>query len=101
MGKSIRTEMKQADVIAEVAEQTELPKTSVKAVMDSLADVAGRHIQKGSVGQFKLLNLVKLERVKRKARTARNPSTGEEIKVPAKRAVKARPLAGLKKLDLG
>ena len=41
-------------------------------------------------GEFQLPGMVKLVLQKRKARTGRNPATGEEISIPAKTVVKAR-----------
>jgi DNA-binding protein HU-beta len=41
-------------------------------------------------GVFELPGIGRLVRVDRKARTGRNPATGESIKIPAKKAVKFR-----------
>jgi DNA-binding protein HU-beta len=42
-----------------------------------------------------------IEQVKRKARTGRNPQTGETIQVPASNAVKLTPGATLKDIAKG
>jgi DNA-binding protein HU-beta len=41
-------------------------------------------------GMFVMPGIGRLVRVERKARTGRNPATGEAIKIPAKTVVKAR-----------
>lgn len=100
MAKSIRNAMNKADVVREIAEENGFTQADVKTVLDAYKDIVTRSIQKGGVGEFKILDLVKAERVQRKARTARNPQTGETVKVPAKRAVKAKPLGALKSIEL-
>jgi nucleoid DNA-binding protein len=100
MAKAIRNEMNQQEVIRAVSEGTGFPQTEVRAILDEYKELVQRHVQKGSTGSFKILGLVKLDKTKRKARKGRNPFTGEEIKVPAKNVVRAKPLSGLKNLEL-
>lgn len=100
MAKSIRNPMSKADVIREIAEENGYTQADVRAILDAYKDIVTRSVQKGGVGEFKILDLVKVERVQRKARMARNPQTGEQVKVPAKRAVKAKPLGALKSIEL-
>jgi len=57
-------------------------------IIDELAAVAYRETKKN--GQFTLPGLGKLVLSRRKARTGRNPATGETIKIPAKKVVKFR-----------
>jgi DNA-binding protein HU-beta len=74
----------QTQVIQKLSEIEELPKKQVKAFLDSLAALAYKEAKNG----FVIPGLGKLELVQRKARTGRNPATGEPIKIPAKKAVK-------------
>lgn len=92
--------MSKADIIRLISEEAGYTQGDVRAILDAYKDVAIRSIQKGGSGQFKLLELVMVERVQRKARKARNPRTGETVNVPAKRAVRVRALGALKGVEL-
>jgi DNA-binding protein HU-beta len=76
----------QAQIIAKLAEEQELPKKQVKSFLDSLAALAYSEAKKG----FTLPGLGKLVLVNRKARKGRNPATGETIRIPAKKVLKFR-----------
>jgi nucleoid DNA-binding protein len=58
----------------------------MKAIFNSFAEMAYKESKKG----FTVPGLGKLILVKRKARKARNPLTGESIRVPARKALKFR-----------
>jgi len=91
-------------ILTEIAENTELSKKQVQAVLDSLGDVIERHVKKRAVGEFVLPGLLKIQAVKKPAKKARkgiNPFTGEETTFkakPASIAVKIRPLKKLKEM---
>lgn len=90
----------QTQLLTRLAEETELPKKEVKAVMEALEQVMLDEISNAE--KVKIGNLVQLTvRLKpaTKARVGRNPATGEEITIAAKPAsvdLKARPLAKAK-----
>ena len=90
----------QSQLAAEVADRSDMSKAEVKRVLDALEEVALEEL--GKAEKVKIGGLVQLVvRVKEatKARPGRNPSTGEEITIPAKPAsvtVRARPLAKAK-----
>ena len=69
-----------------LAEKTGLSKKQVNEVMDELANLAYKEAKNG----FTVPGLGKLVIVDRKARIGRNPATGAEIKIPAKRVLKFR-----------
>jgi DNA-binding protein HU-beta len=71
-------------MIQELADAEELPKKQVKSLLDNLAALAYKEAKNG----FVIPGLGKLVLVQRKARTGRNPATGETIKIPAKKVVK-------------
>jgi DNA-binding protein HU-beta len=73
-------------IIAKLAEENQLTKKQAKAFLDSLAALA----YKGAKDGFTLPGIGKLVKVKRKARTGRNPATGASIKIPAKTVLKFR-----------
>ncbi|HKK53972.1 MAG TPA: HU family DNA-binding protein [Patescibacteria group bacterium] len=80
--------MTKSQILAALAEKTELSKKDVTNVLDTLADLAYAEVKKN--GEFVLPGFGKLVKVNRKARMGRNPMTGEEIKIPAKTVVKFR-----------
>jgi DNA-binding protein HU-beta len=78
--------MTKNELARELAEELELPKRQVvdviEALLEKITDVlkSGDKVQLTPFGQFKVRD--------RAARVARNPKTGEPIKVPAKRVLK-------------
>ena len=76
----------QSQIVAKLAEGNQLPKKQAKSFLDSLAALAYKEAKNG----FTIPGLGKLVLVQRKARIGRNPATGEQIKIPAKKVVKFR-----------
>lgn len=95
--KAIRIKQTKAQILQTLTEETGLARKDVAKVMATLATLAKRHVMKRGSGEFAIPELgVKVRRVQRKARMARNPMTGEPVRVPAKTAVKATVLKTLK-----
>ncbi len=80
--------MTQTAIIKELAETTGISSKVAKQFVESYAALAVRETKKNGV--FVLPGLGRLVRAERKARTGRNPATGEAIKIPAKKVVKFR-----------
>lgn len=78
--------MTKSQIIASLAESTGLSKKEIIAVITALAELAYKQAKNG----FTIPGIGKLVIVNRKARMGRNPATGEEIKIPAKRVLKFR-----------
>jgi DNA-binding protein HU-beta len=78
--------MTKSQVLSVLAERTGLPRAQVSTVLDELAKVAYSDAKNG----FVLPGFGKLVMVERKARTGRNPITGETIQIPPKTVVKFR-----------
>ena len=103
---TIKEKYTKTQILDAVAEDTELTRKQVSAVLDSLTEVIELHIKKRSVGEFVLPGLIKITTVKKpatKERTGINPFTKEEqvFKAkPASTAVKARPLKRLKDMAM-
>ena len=101
---AIQNKYTKTQILNEIAENTELSKKQVAAVLDELSVLIERHIKKRSVGEFTLPGLLKIKTVKRPARPARkgvpNPfKPGETMDIPKKPAstrVKVLPLKKLK-----
>ena len=83
---TIATAMTKAQLVSALAEKTGKTKKEVKGFLDVLAEVAYKKVKKNK--KFTLPGFGILKLAKRKARTGRNPATGETIKIPAKTAVK-------------
>lgn len=96
-----------AQVISAVAEDTGLTRKQVAGVLESLNDLIQRHLKARGAGVFTLPGLAKISVVKKpatKARKGTNPFTGEPMMFkakPARRAIKVRPLKGLKSMAEG
>jgi nucleoid DNA-binding protein len=99
---ALADKMTKSQMIANIAESTELSKKQVGDVMAELESLIERSIKKKAVGEFTLPGLMKITTVKKPARKARkgiNPFTGEETTFkakPASVAVKIRPLKKMK-----
>ncbi len=78
--------MSKSALIRHLAEQNGMTRSQVSTFLDLLCATA----YKQAKNSFTLPGLGKLVLVNRKARTGRNPATGEAIKIPAKRVVKFR-----------
>jgi DNA-binding protein HU-beta len=82
------TKMTQTQMIRELAETTSVNNKVAKQFVTTLGEMAIRETKKN--GMFVIPGIGRLVRVDRKARTGRNPATGEAIKIPAKKVVKFR-----------
>ena len=103
---AIQSKMTKSQILTEIAENTEVSKKDVAAVLNELDLIIERHIKKRACGEFLLPGLLKIVTVKKpavKARKGINPFTGEEMMFKAKKAttvVKVRPLKKLKEMAL-
>jgi DNA-binding protein HU-beta len=78
----------QTQLVRALAEHGEVNNKVARTILDGLASIAVAEVKKSGV--FVLPGIGRLVRVDRKARTGRNPATGETIKIPAKKVVKFR-----------
>jgi DNA-binding protein HU-beta len=78
--------MNKQDLIAKIAKETDLSKTTATAAVESLIDGVTRALKKGDSITFVGFGTFKTSQ--RKARTARNPQTGAPIKIKARRVVR-------------
>ena len=97
MAKAQAKAMTKSEIVAGVAEATELSKKQAVAVIETLACMACKNAKNG----FTLPGLGKLVLVNRKARMGRNPATGATIKIAAKKVVKFRVAKAAKDAILG
>ena len=80
--------MTQTQFVSKLADACEVNKKVSKQFLDSLATIAVKEVKANGV--FVVPGLGRLVRVDRKARIGRNPATGEQINIPAKKVVKFR-----------
>jgi len=78
--------LSKSQVAAELAEKNGFTKKQAVEILEQLAQMAYRNAK----NTFTLPGIGKLVLVNRKARIGRNPATGEQIQIPAKRVVKFR-----------
>ncbi|MBN8249347.1 MAG: HU family DNA-binding protein [Verrucomicrobia bacterium] len=86
-----------SQIAATLAETSGITKKQAVAVLESLATLA----YKNAKNTFTFPGVGKLVLVNRKARIGRNPATGAEIKIPAKKVVKFRVAKAAKDMILG
>jgi DNA-binding protein HU-beta len=75
-----------SQIMKDLAEKSGLKKKEVIAVVEILVQMA----YKEAKNSFTIPGLGKLVVVNRKARIGRNPATGQQIQIPAKRVLKFR-----------
>ncbi len=73
-------------IIEAIAQKTSAERKTVEAILDYLAELAYQNAK----DEFTVPGIGKLVVVDRKARMARNPKTGAQFQVPAKKALKFR-----------
>lgn len=73
--------MNKNELIAELADQTELTKAKAAEVVDAFIEVVSKAMSKGD--EVRLVGFGTFGVVDRKATEGRNPRTGEVIKIPA------------------
>ncbi len=88
-----------AELIDQVAAQAGTDKTTAAAVLKGFEETVLAHVAKGD--KVALTGFLTFQRVHKDATTARNPRTGEEVKVKAKEAPKVTIGASFKKVVNG
>jgi DNA-binding protein HU-beta len=78
-----------ADLIEAIAAATGEPKTKVDLFVTAFCEVVMRAVAQG--GSVRLVGFGNFDRVATKARTGRNPATGEPVEIPAGHRPRFRP----------
>lgn len=86
--------MNKSDLIDQMAADADITKTAAGEALDSLLDGVTRALKEGD--KVTLVGFGTFSVSKRKARTGRNPQTGETIQIPARRVPKFTAGKGLK-----
>ena len=88
--------MNKAELVAAIAEKTELSKKDSEKALKAFIDVVTDELKKGE--KIQLVGFGTFEVSERAAREGRNPQTGAEIVVPEHLAPKAKFGSGIKAL---
>ena len=91
--------MRKRELVQAVAAHTEVDSRVTAKVIDGTLEVILATVAKGE--DVALTGFAKFSKVKRPARMARNPATGEAVRVKAKTVAKITPLKGFKDVVLG
>jgi DNA-binding protein HU-beta len=78
--------MNKQDLISAIAEQAGMKKTEAKASLEVVLDTITKSLIKGE--DVKIVGFGSWVVQQKAARKGRNPQTGEEIQIPAKKVVK-------------
>lgn len=78
--------MNKSEIVEAIAKEAKLSKADSEKALDAFRSVVTKSLKKGS--KVSLIGFFSVERIKRGARTARNPRTGKEIRVAAKNVAK-------------
>jgi DNA-binding protein HU-beta len=92
--------MTKTELVAAVAERTEVSKADVDRVLTGFQDIVSQVVAKGDE-KVSIPGFLSFEQTMRSARTGRNPQTGEPIQVPASKAVKVSAGSKLKAIAKG
>lgn len=76
-------------MIAKIAQETGVTKASAAAALESLLDGITRALKKGHAITF--VGFGTFKTTHRRARVAKNPRTGDAIKIPRRRVVRFTP----------
>lgn len=91
--------MNKTELVEAIAEKTGATKNTVGEIVAALEDIVVQEVRRGE--KVVITGFVSFEKVQRKARTARNPQTGEPVHVKASQAPKATVGAAFKKAIKG
>jgi len=81
--------MNKADLIAKLAKDADITKEKANIAIDSLVEGVTKGLKKGQ--RVTLVGFGTFYTTKRKARTGRNPQTGETIQIKAKKVARFKP----------
>lgn len=81
--------MNKSDLINKIADDAKLTKVQAQAALNSFLEASADTLKKGD--KVILVGFGTFSVASRAARTGRNPQTGKEIKIAAKKVVKFKP----------
>lgn len=81
--------MNKAQLVERLSEKTRLTKTQSEIVLDATLEIIQKAVSKGE--DVKLVGFGTFCRMTRKARTGRNPKTGESVPIPGAKIPRFKP----------
>lgn len=87
--------MTKAELVEKMAADAGVSKTAATAALNSFMDGVSKALKKKD-GKVTLVGFGTFQKVRRKARTGRNPQTGDPIKIKARNVIKFKPGKSLK-----
>jgi DNA-binding protein HU-beta len=78
--------MNKQELISTVAGKTKMTKTAILNITDALFETIQGSLKKGQ--KVQLVGFGSWSKIRRKARTGRNPQTGKSINIPARNVAK-------------
>jgi DNA-binding protein HU-beta len=87
-------QMNKAELVADVAERTGEPKMRAEELVNAVFEALAAALKRGDDVRLPAFGVFDVKETA--ARTARNPQTGEEVKVPAGRKARFKPGKALK-----
>ncbi|MEA1936438.1 MAG: HU family DNA-binding protein [Thermodesulfobacteriota bacterium] len=81
--------MTKAELITAIANDAGITKVAATKALESYVETLTKELKKN--GRFGLVGFGSFSVIKRKARMGRNPQTGEEIKIKARKVIKFKP----------
>ena len=82
--------MTKAELVEKIAKEADISKVAAAAALSSFMDGVVKTLKKKD-GKVTLVGFGTFTKVRRKARTGRNPQTGAPIKIKARNVVKFKP----------
>ena len=86
--------MNKADLVDKMANEAEISKAAAEKALGAFTDGVKNALRKGQ--SITLVGFGTYSTIERKARTGRNPKTGEVLKIPAKKTIKFKAGKGLR-----
>ena len=80
--------MNKQQLIEAIANEVNVTKATAAGCLDAFINTVTKVLKKK--GEVRLVGFGTFTSAKRKATTGRNPQTGEEMQIPAKKAIKAK-----------
>ena len=91
--------MNKSELVEVMSYKAELTKAETEKVLNAFIEVVTHQVKKGN--KVVISGLGQFERIERKARDGINPSTGQKIKIAAKKAPKFKAAKAFKDLVAG